>query len=120
MPLSHAIPIDRAVTMSSLVDAPETKEIGEAWQSAIVVRMQDSYDAISECLRDYRRESKADAVEWPAYLEVIDSEIVEVWSPEWPPGFTEREARCFNALVGTRIQARDPRRLIREDFALVL
>jgi len=118
---ARPIPIDRAEDISEL--SRRGDPLGDAWDSAVMASLEENYEETKECLEDFFvGKAKGDAREWMLYLEVVDSEIVEVWSPEWPPDFRSKEGGCFaRAIEGTRLEGlRDERRLLKTDFALVL
>jgi hypothetical protein len=101
----------------------ETQALGDAWDAALMARMEEHYKETSECLRDFAVDKpKGDTREWVLYLEVVEGEVVEVWSPEWPFDFRTKEGGCFaRAIEGARLEGlRDERRLLKIDFALVL
>jgi len=115
------IPIDKADDISEL--SRRGDPIGDAWDTALMASLEENYEETKQCLEGFFvGKDKGDAREWILYLEVVDSEIVEVWSPEWPPDFRAKEGGCFaRAIEGTRLTGlRDERRLLKTDFALVL
>jgi hypothetical protein len=122
---SRPIPIDRASDIAALSQSQNADEraLGDAWDAAVIASLEEHYEETKKCLEGYLQgKAKGEAREWVLYLEIVDSEVVEVWAPEWPYDFRAKEFGCFaRAIEGARIEGiRDERRLLKTDIALVL